>query len=204
MATQKKDPVDKGEIVETGLLDALNPDSIRPITARNIKVSHPFDGYKNGPEVKVGEAKASTTFIVLLEIETQPDPSNEGVTISKKKKNDKGKVVDVVDEIVTLGTYHNRHVQSPVSPKKCEDVIFDRVVIVGDKKRLCAIVRDPATRARIVLKMVGDPARIMPDSRYRLADYKQADLLAKLFKRLHKADNKHEARARRFDSDKEA
>lgn len=217
--TALKDPVEgsgedtlKEELDAMGVEDAaegfsfLKPDEIGTIKENRVRAPHPFDGYRLGRKITVGDAQISSTFVIVLNQGQEPptDKSNLGVTVyvggdgsGHPRGGGKRKVVD-------LTTAHTR-VVTDRSGSVNETVVFDRDIILSDGQVLkCAIVKSHAARAQIMFDFDQKRNRIMPNKTYSMADKRQADRLYQMFRAIHYQRTRAEQSAKAFDAAEES
>jgi len=184
----------------------LEPGEVGAIKERRTSAPHPFDGYRLGRKVIVGETQISSTFIVLLSplAEPVPDPSNDdndvyvgGDGTGTPRSGGKRKTVRFPTSHTRVVT--NRH------GNQNEQVVFDRTMVLADGSEYkCAIVRGHSQRAQIVFTFDPDRNRVMVDKRYMLADKHQAPNLLKLFEAIYSQRTHAEKAARDFDAAQES
>jgi hypothetical protein len=184
--------------------DYLQADEVGAIRPRAATAPHPFNNYRLGRAVPVGDdgkLKVSSTFIVLLKPteEPPPDASNEKVSIYK---GGGGQPQTGTETIVTLGTYHTRVVTNRQGNVN-EQVVFDREIFVGGSWYKCAIVRGHAARSQILFTFDERRGRVVPDKRYMLADKRQAVPLARMFEAVYSQRTRAERAAKAFDNAQE-
>lgn len=208
-----KDPVDRAEKEDADLesldpaslnapqqADGLTLDDLSAIPDSAARTPHPFEGYPRAGKVRVGDAMVSRTDLIILrngELVSQ-DPSGRGVTWYEEKKDDKGRVVDRVDKVVDLKTYHSRMVATQTGNV---DVVFDRTVMVDGREMFCAVVPNPEARAQVCFFFDSKAQRVRVSKDYVLADGGQISRLRRVFEGIHYQMTKSERLARRFDTD---
>lgn len=197
-----EESADAGDIEDFSFLSA---DELGTIQERRTKMPHPFDGYKSGRKIMVGECKVSSTFVSILNTghEPPPDKSNIGQTVyiggdgsGTPRGGGEAKAVD-------LPTSHTRMVTDRTGIRN-ETVVFDRDITLSDGRVMkCAIVRSHAARSQIHFRFDPRRMRAVPDKRYSLADPKQADRLFAMFQALYYQRTKAEQAAKEFDAAEE-
>jgi hypothetical protein len=186
---------------DSDYLDAKEVGAIQP---RAATAPHPFNGYRLGRPVAVGDdgvLKVSSTYIVLLKPteEPPPDPSNDKVSIYK---GGGGQPQTGTETIVTLGTYHTRVVTSRQGNVN-EQVVFDRDILVSGSWYKCAVVKGHAARSQILFTFDERRNAVVPDKRYMLADKRQAVPLARMFEAVYNQRTRAERAAKAFDNAQE-
>jgi len=176
----------------------LKPEEIGSIRDRQSASPHPFDNYRLGRKILVGETMVSSTFVVLLNPTSEPtvDKSNLNQTIyaggDNTPKTGKPKVVN-------FETSHTRVVTDRTGTVN-ESVVFDREIVIGDGRKFkCAIVKSHAARSQICFAFDGKRNKVVTDKRYSLADVGQAQALYKMFSAVHYQRTNSERAAKEFD-----
>ena len=197
--------------------DGLSEAEVGGIPSSVTRATHPFEGYPIGRKVKVGETLISTTFIVILNDPDAvfQDESGKRVTQETFKKDAKGNDIRAEDadgrlkkpkvasrKIITLKTYHNRITNVP-NTGDAIDTVFDRVIKVGNRDEVCAIVPSHSARAQICLAL-NKAGRVEVDRRYKLADLNQIGRLRRVFDAVNYQQMKAERLAQKFDAEPES
>lgn len=188
----------------------LSMDEIGAVQARRTSAPHPFDGYRLGRKVPVGEngdLAISSTYLVLLKPTAQPaeDASNKGQTIYVSKTPGGGGSPTAPGSVAKVVDYPTSHTRVVINRQgnQNESVVFDREILVSGQWYKCAIVRSHAARAQIIFKFDEKRGRSVPDERYMLADTRQAQPLLRMFEAIYHQRTKAERAAREFDAAQE-
>lgn len=187
--------------------EVLSLGEVGAIHSRKTSAPHPFEGYRLGRGVLVGDSglKVSSTFIVILKKaeEPAPDLSNEGQTIYVSKEEGGGGSPKLgTPKTVTLGTYHTRMVTNRQGNEN-QQVVFDRDILIGEDWYKCSIIKSHAARAQVCFAYNDRQNKAVPDKRYMLADTRQAVPLLKMFEAIYYQRTGAERAARNFDAAQE-
>jgi hypothetical protein len=123
-------------------------------------------------EVKIGGAATYAAYVVALNptVQVRQDPANTKV----KQKNGTFKQIK---------NHHSRFIRDYETGDNNE-VVFDRIVKIGDREFFCAIVPSHNVRAQLCFKYDNERRRVEVDTDYLFLDAAQDKRLKRVFEQI--------------------